>query len=126
MLGCGGRQARPFRERAAAGRGGQATDGRTPRHSGRTPTWTITANWAVRVSLLTFASFWCTKDVGGTGLGLPIARQIAEGHGGTLTIEDSPRGARFVLRVPLWQNTTDPSPSSPMVSTDDLAPPPSG
>ncbi|MEV6862240.1 HAMP domain-containing sensor histidine kinase [Streptosporangium subroseum] len=40
------------------------------------------------------------KDAGGTGLGLPIARQIAEAHGGTLTIEDSPRGAQFVLRVP--------------------------
>ncbi|WP_326640069.1 HAMP domain-containing histidine kinase [Streptosporangium sp. NBC_01755] len=40
------------------------------------------------------------KDSGGTGLGLPIARQIAETHGGTLTIEDSPRGARFVLRLP--------------------------
>ncbi|MGI5488233.1 sensor histidine kinase [Microtetraspora malaysiensis] len=41
------------------------------------------------------------KDAGGTGLGLPIARQIAESHGGTLTIGDSPRGARFVLRIPL-------------------------
>ncbi len=41
------------------------------------------------------------KDAGGTGLGLPIARQIAENHGGTLTIGDSPRGARFVLRIPL-------------------------
>ncbi|MEU8245497.1 HAMP domain-containing sensor histidine kinase [Nonomuraea sp. NPDC048916] len=40
------------------------------------------------------------RDAGGTGLGLPIARQIAETHGGTLTIEDIPRGARFVLRLP--------------------------
>ncbi|MER6950980.1 HAMP domain-containing sensor histidine kinase [Nonomuraea sp. NPDC000554] len=41
------------------------------------------------------------RQAGGTGLGLPIARQIAEAHGGTLRIEDSPRGARFVLRIPL-------------------------
>ncbi|WP_433354300.1 ATP-binding protein [Microtetraspora malaysiensis] len=41
------------------------------------------------------------RDAGGTGLGLPIARQIAESHGGSLTLEDSPKGARFVLRIPL-------------------------
>ncbi|MFD0903985.1 sensor histidine kinase [Actinomadura sediminis] len=41
------------------------------------------------------------RDPGGTGLGLPIAREIARAHGGDLTIEDSDRGARFVLRVPL-------------------------
>jgi signal transduction histidine kinase len=41
------------------------------------------------------------KDTGGTGLGLPIAREIAEQHGGTLTIESSEQGARFVLRAPL-------------------------
>ncbi|MEU8271184.1 HAMP domain-containing sensor histidine kinase [Sphaerisporangium sp. NPDC049002] len=41
------------------------------------------------------------KDKQGTGLGLAIARDIAEQHGGTLTIEDSPKGARFVLRIPL-------------------------
>ncbi|WP_223166423.1 sensor histidine kinase [Nonomuraea sp. SYSU D8015] len=39
------------------------------------------------------------RDAGGTGLGLPIAREIAMAHGGTLTIEDSDAGARFVLRI---------------------------
>ncbi|MDA0634952.1 ATP-binding protein [Nonomuraea sp. MCN248] len=42
-----------------------------------------------------------SRDAGGTGLGLPIAREIAHAHGGTLTIEDSDHGARFVLRLPL-------------------------
>jgi signal transduction histidine kinase len=32
---------------------------------------------------------------------LPIAREIARTHGGTLTIEDSDTGARFVLRMPV-------------------------
>ncbi|NUO98164.1 MAG: HAMP domain-containing histidine kinase [Nonomuraea sp.] len=40
------------------------------------------------------------RDAGGTGLGLPIAREIATAHGGGLTIEDSDKGARFVLRLP--------------------------
>ncbi|MGJ6969764.1 sensor histidine kinase [Streptosporangium sp. G11] len=41
------------------------------------------------------------RDPGGSGLGLAIARDIAHAHHATLRIEDSPRGARFVLRLPL-------------------------
>ncbi|WP_326626926.1 HAMP domain-containing histidine kinase [Nonomuraea fuscirosea] len=41
------------------------------------------------------------KDAGGSGLGLPIAREIAHHHGGTLTIDDSHQGACFVARIPL-------------------------
>ena len=40
---------------------------------------------------------------GGSGLGLPIARMVAEAHGGTLAIaerEDGGPGARFVLTLP--------------------------
>jgi two-component system OmpR family sensor kinase len=37
---------------------------------------------------------------GGNGLGLPIARAVARAHGGDLTCEDAPAGARFVLSVP--------------------------
>ncbi|MEU8118449.1 HAMP domain-containing sensor histidine kinase [Spirillospora sp. NPDC049024] len=42
-----------------------------------------------------------TRDPHGTGLGLPIAREIAEIYGGSLRIADSGAGARFVLRLPL-------------------------
>ncbi|GAA4582781.1 hypothetical protein GCM10023194_18480 [Planotetraspora phitsanulokensis] len=40
------------------------------------------------------------KDPNGTGLGLAISREIVAAHRGTLDVEDSPRGARFVLRLP--------------------------
>jgi two-component system sensor histidine kinase HydH len=42
-----------------------------------------------------------TTRVRGTGLGLPVARRIAEQHGGTLNAENHPDGgARFTLRIP--------------------------
>ncbi|WP_331743412.1 HAMP domain-containing sensor histidine kinase [Kitasatospora sp. NBC_01300] len=42
-----------------------------------------------------------TRDTGGAGLGLAIARDLATRHHGTLTLADSPTGARFLLRLPL-------------------------
>ena len=41
-----------------------------------------------------------TRSVGGTGLGLALVQAIAERHGATVTVDDSPTlgGARFVLR----------------------------
>lgn len=39
------------------------------------------------------------RDSGGTGLGLPIARQIARAHRGDLVLADSQGGARFVLSI---------------------------
>ncbi|MDP9863971.1 MULTISPECIES: sensor histidine kinase [Streptosporangium] len=46
------------------------------------------------------------RDAGGTGLGLPIARDIASAHRGKLYAADSTngRGARLVLRLPLSTN----------------------
>ncbi|XVQ16307.1 sensor histidine kinase [Spirillospora sp. CA-255316] len=46
------------------------------------------------------------RDAQGTGLGLPIAREIARAHHGTLTVEDSRRGARFVLKLPRRRQRT--------------------
>ncbi len=40
-------------------------------------------------------------SVPGVGLGLHLARAIAERHGGSLRIEDTPTGACFALRLPL-------------------------
>lgn len=41
------------------------------------------------------------RDGGGTGLGLPIARQIARAHGGELHVAESHVGARLVLSLPI-------------------------
>ena len=42
-----------------------------------------------------------SRDTGGIGLGLSLARRIANAHGGRLTCTDSPLGgARFVLSIP--------------------------
>ena len=49
-----------------------------------------------------FVPFFTTKP-GGSGIGLALSRQIAEGHGGTLSLENRPdtRGTRATLRIPL-------------------------
>jgi histidine kinase/DNA gyrase B/HSP90-like ATPase len=45
-----------------------------------------------------------SRRYGGLGLGLFLARQIAESHGGTLHVESSPgEGATFVLTLPMEQ-----------------------
>ena len=43
-----------------------------------------------------------SSETGGAGLGLSIARKIAEAHGGTLTLDQSVRpGCAFILELPL-------------------------
>jgi signal transduction histidine kinase len=51
-----------------------------------------------------FVPFFTTKP-GGSGIGLVLSRQIAEAHGGTLTLDnrDEARGTRATLRLPLVQ-----------------------
>jgi PAS domain S-box-containing protein len=50
-----------------------------------------------------FLPYYSTKHRG-TGLGLSIAAKIAQEHGGTISAEaNSPKGARFLLRLPLME-----------------------
>jgi signal transduction histidine kinase/HAMP domain-containing protein len=52
-----------------------------------------------------FDPFFTTKSTG-TGLGLPITKQIVEAHGGTIACESGePRGTRFVLSFPVLSRT---------------------
>lgn len=46
-----------------------------------------------------FEKFW-TSGGGGAGLGLAIARQIAEAHGSALTLESRPGATTFSVRLP--------------------------
>ena len=49
-------------------------------------------------------------DASGAGLGLPIARWIAEAHGGTLTYESNvPHGSAFVLMFPPTRSSDQPT-----------------
>ena len=56
-----------------------------------------------------FLPFYSTKHRG-TGLGLSIAAKIAQEHGGSIRAEsNSPKGARFILRLPLVEPVAPPS-----------------
>src|SRR5208283_3905769 len=53
-----------------------------------------------------FLPFYSTKQRG-TGLGLSIAAKIVQEHGGSIRAEsNSPKGARFLLRLPLMESGT--------------------
>jgi two-component system sensor histidine kinase HupT/HoxJ len=54
------------------------------------------------ISTRIWDSFFTTKPVGlGTGLGLPLSRQIVGEHGGTLeATNNADAGATFIVRLP--------------------------
>ena len=48
-----------------------------------------------------FQPFSASSRPGGAGLGLAIARELAQGHGGDLVLADNgPQGATFELSLP--------------------------
>lgn len=55
---------------------------------------------ALDVARRLFEPFFTTRAAG-TGLGLAVVRRIANDLGGSVGLEPSPRGATFVLRIPL-------------------------
>src|SRR5207247_3542403 len=61
-----------------------------------------------------FDPYFTTKR-GGTGLGLPIAKNIVEGLGGTIQVSSAPgRGTEIIIELPLQ---TDTLPREPVDST---------
>ena len=55
---------------------------------------------------------FATARAGGTGLGLAVARRIAERHGGSLVLESTPgaRGARFSIYLPRHRDVATTTP----------------
>jgi signal transduction histidine kinase len=66
-----------------------------------------------------FDAFFTTKTVdeqgqGGTGLGLSLAREVMEGHGGRIRVESAVgTGTTFTLKFPLVTAPKDPMTSKP-------------
>jgi len=46
------------------------------------------------------------STAGSTGMGLFIVKKLVESFGGEIRLENSNRGARFVLTFPLLENRT--------------------
>lgn len=62
-----------------------------------------------QTALKMFDTFFSTKQ-GGSGLGLPTARKIIDGHGGRIDVQSAAdRGTKFTLEFPLPARITDSS-----------------
>jgi signal transduction histidine kinase/CheY-like chemotaxis protein len=52
-----------------------------------------------------FNTFFTTKGEKGTGLGLPISKEIIEAHGGEIRVNSIPgKGARFLIELPIYES----------------------
>jgi signal transduction histidine kinase len=55
-----------------------------------------------------FTRFVSSRNYGGFGLGLWIAREIVRAHGGSVRVESEPgRGALFVVQLPSSQRALE-------------------
>jgi PAS domain S-box-containing protein len=75
---------------------------------------------AAEVKSKIFDPFFTTKEVGkGTGLGLTVAYAIVQEHGGRIRVESLPRGASFIVELPVsGMETPSKPPRSPSPSME--------
>jgi signal transduction histidine kinase len=63
-----------------------------------------------------------TRRYSGTGLGLPIVKQLVELHGGQIFLESTPgKGTEVIFTIPLTQPQTKQEPEQHLAKADEMA-----